>query len=93
MASKYEKAKELRAVCDTQITELLPQLKTLKANMAEFYALMRWENLDCGEKKYEALYENFVYPYEEKDIDEYLGRVIGFMEKDFRAYNEEGNQN
>ena len=76
--NKYERAKELRKKCDEHSQQLLESLLQMKKDFAEFYELMRWENLGCSGDEYSELYDNFIYPYEEGRIDEALENLVIF---------------
>lgn len=81
---KYERAKELRRRCDEHSRQLLESLLQMKKDFAEFYELMRWENLGCTSEQYAELYENFIYPYEEGRIDSALEDLTTFCDEENR---------
>lgn len=82
---KYERAKELRQKCDEHSKQLLESLLQMKKDFAEFYELMRWENLGCSSEEYSALYDNFIYPYEEGRIDRALEDLTIFCDEKTRS--------
>lgn len=81
---KYERAKELRKKCDEHSQQLLESLLQMKKDFAEFYELMRWENLGCTHEQYSELYDNFIYPYEEGRIDSALENLVAFCDEKTR---------
>ena len=82
--SEFEKAKELRKTIETDCINTVEILKKIKKDCSEFYNLMRWENLGCSQEEYERLYGNFIYPYEENNIQECLEILIEFFNQDNR---------
>lgn len=82
--NKYERAKELRKKCEEDSKQLLENLLQMKKDFAEFYELMRWENLGCSSEEYDKLYDNFIYPYEEQNIDRALEDLISFCDENKR---------
>jgi hypothetical protein len=82
--SEFEKAKELRNTIETDCKNAIELLEKIKKNSSEFYNLMRWENLGCSQEEYEKLYGNFIYPYEENNIQECLEILIQFFNQDSR---------
>lgn len=82
--SKYEKAKELRKTIETDCHNAIELLEKIKKNSSEFYNLMRWEDLGCSQEEYERLYGNFIYQYEENNIEQCLEVLILFFNQDNR---------
>jgi hypothetical protein len=82
--NKYERAKELRKKCEEDSQQLLESLLQMKKDFAEFYELMRWENIGCSSEEYEKLYDNFIYPYEEGNIGQALEDLTTFCDENKR---------
>lgn len=81
---KYYKAKKLRSDFEKDAKDLIPKLNKLKIELAEYYELMRWHNLDVTDEQYHKLYDNCVYPYEENDIDYMIEKLVLFLDKNTR---------
>ena len=72
MNNKYKQAEKAREKAEQKMALIKKDLKEIKENLAEYYELVRWEDLDCSEEEYEKLHENLCYPYEENNIDYFL---------------------
>lgn len=81
---KYYKAKKLRSDFEKDAKDLIPKLNKLKVELAEYYELMRWYNLDVTDEQYHKLYNNCVYPYEENSIDYLIEKLVLFLDKNTR---------
>lgn len=81
---KYYKAKKLRTEFEKDAKDLIPKLNKLRRELAEYYDLMRWHNLECTGEQYHKLYESGVYPYEENSIDYVIEKLVMFLDKDTR---------
>lgn len=81
---KYYKAKKLRSEFEKDAKDLIPKLNKVRNELAEYYDLMRWHNLECEHEQYSKLYDNCVYPYEENNIDYVIEKLIMFLNKDTR---------
>jgi hypothetical protein len=81
---KYNRAKKLRSDFEKDAKEIIPKLNKIKTELAEYYEIMRFHNLECSREQYEKLYDNCVYPYEENNIDYMIEKLILFMDKNTR---------
>lgn len=81
---KYNRAKKLRSDFEKDAKEIIPKLNKIKAELVEYYEIMRFYNLECSEEQYSKLYDNCVYPYEENNIDYMIEKLILFMDKNTR---------
>lgn len=81
---KYYKAKKLRMEFEKDAKDLIPKLNKVRNELAEYYDLMRWHNLECEHEQYSKLYDNCVYPYEENNIDYVIEKLVLFLDKNTR---------
>ena len=81
---KYNRAKKLRSDFEKDAKDIIPKLNKIRHELAEYYELMRWDNLQCTTEQYEKLYNNCVYPYEENNIDYVIEKLVLFLDKNTR---------
>ena len=82
--AKYDEAKKLREECEVLMAQISGPMSELKDKLAQYYELMRWQNLESTQEEYDTLYENMVYPYEENDINYHLDKIVDFCNPETR---------
>lgn len=80
----YHRAKKLRSDFEKDAKDIIPKLNKIKNELAEYYEIVRFNNLGCNTEQYEKLYDNCVYPYEENSVDYLLEKLILFLDKNTR---------
>ena len=83
----YFKAKKLRIEFEKDAEDIVPKLNKIRSELAEYYNLMRWYNLECNDEQYSKLYDNCVYPYEENNIDYLIEKLVIFLNKNTRDFD------
>lgn len=79
--SEFEKIKRKEKAIYKKIEEILPTLKDIDKEMCKLYETLRYENLDITSEEYSVLFDTFVRPFEDLDIDVNFIRLIDSLKE------------